>query len=50
MDEPGLATALPENQTQPFVAEFTKAQLDTLIGAMDAIEQVCVVQIRSRSC
>lgn len=37
--ELGLATALPENQTQPFVAEFSKAQLDTLIGAMDAIEQ-----------
>lgn len=40
VDEVGLGTALSDDQMQPFLAEFTKAQLDTLIGAMDAIEQV----------
>lgn len=34
--EPSLVT---DNQTQPFVAEFSKAQLDAVIAAMDAIEQ-----------
>lgn len=37
--EPSLVT---DNQTQPFVAEFSKAQLDAVIAAMDAIEQVCL--------
>lgn len=39
--EPGLGTSVfPEDQIQPVVAEFSKAQLDTLLAAMDAIEQV----------
>ena len=43
VEEAGLAKVLPENQMQTSIAEFTRAQLQTLIGAMDAIEQVCLL-------
>jgi hypothetical protein len=36
--KPG-ATVLSEDQIQPFVAEYSKSQLDTLLREMDAIEQ-----------
>lgn len=40
VDEAGLGRVLSENQIQTTIAEFTKEELDTLIGAMDAIELV----------
>ncbi|XP_024400135.1 uncharacterized protein [Physcomitrium patens] len=38
VDKAGLGRVLSENQIQTTIAEFTKEELDTLIGAMDAIE------------
>lgn len=39
VEEAGLRRVLPENQMQVSIAEFTRDQLQTLIGAMNAIEQ-----------
>jgi hypothetical protein len=41
VEEASIGRVLPENQIQTSIAEFTRAQLDALIGAMSAIELVC---------
>ena len=47
VEEAGLRRVLPENQMQVSIAEFTRDQLQTLIGAMNAIEQVCLLLLES---
>jgi hypothetical protein len=39
VEKPGLAKGRPKDHMQTFVAECSKAQLDALVGTMDAIEQ-----------
>lgn len=39
----GIGRDLPENQLQTSIGEFTREQLETVISAMGAIEQVCVL-------
>lgn len=49
VEEVGRGRVLPESLMQTSIAEFTRAQLQTLIGAMDAIEQVCLLPVESDS-